>query len=192
MFRILAVLQRSVLFKMVYSKSCCQGNVLQNLGRSLTARKPRCNEKVARLSRQIFETSLRFSSFNRVISGTPVPRVWAQTYLFPVGVIAPHVVWDLIKLEFSPSSSTRTAVMVDWARTKVPSTLAGVRNVPDCNWEVLTNFRFMGERMLGFKVPWSQESLSLASDISWEPSSVLASGQSSATMVSSWESEEGL
>lgn len=85
--------------------------------------------------------------------------------------------------------------MVDWARSNVPSTKAGVRKVPDCNCEVLTNFRFMGERLPGFNVPQSQASLSLASVVFWESSApvpVLASGQSSATMVSSWESEEGL
>lgn len=129
-----------------------------------------------------------FSSFEWVING--FLEIKTPTHLFPVGVIVPPVDWDLIKPEVSPSSSTRTAVMVDWARTKVPSTLAGIKNVPDCNCDVLTNFRFMGEWLADFKVPWS--SLSFASDISCEPFSVLASGQSSATMVSSWESEEGL
>lgn len=129
-----------------------------------------------------------FSSFEWVVNG--FQEIKTPTHLFPVGIIVPPEDWDLSKPEVNPSSSTRTAVMVDWARTKLPSTLAGIKNVPDCNCDVLTNFRFMGERLVDFKVPWSW--LSFASDISCEPFSVLASGQSSATMVSSWESEEGL
>lgn len=114
-----------------------------------------------------------------------------SNYLLPSGTIVPHVE-DFDKLEVNPSSSTRTAVMVDWARTNVPSAPIGVKNVPDCSCDVLTNFRFIGDRMLGFRVLWLCESLSFASVEVWESFPVPTSGQSSATIVSNWVSDEGL
>lgn len=45
-------------------------------------------------------------------------------------------------------------VMVDWVWINVLFVFIGVKNVFDCSCDVLINFWFIGDWMLGFRVLW--------------------------------------